>query len=701
MSSRFGKILHKERLPKRLSIKREKLLLIFAIATIFILSVGTRLLSGKYGFYINEFDPYFQYQSTDYIVKSFDQKGFSGLLDYFNWVDKMAWYPEGRDVASTSFSGLHYIGALSYLTIRNVFSLNLSLYDYLVLLPVVLGGFISIAIFYLGKEIGGEAVGVFAGIISAISPPLISRDSFGWWDTEPIAYLFGIITLLLFISLIGEDRVKLSSIAKSSLAGILLGLSMTIWGGAMYFVGIVGIILFVALFFAKSYKTLFQNSVVLLVFNLLTSMMFKKPGYIVFINPSNLIIYAGILSCLILILKQRSSYSITNKDRIYSILLSLLLGLTFVGFGAVGGLSKRYLTVIFPFERTVEPIVESVAEHASSTAVEYFAFFSITLFFAGFSIYYIIKKTEFKKVAAIMFAAAAIYFAASFGRLMIYMTFSLAILSGIGALVVIRSLFAEPTQLAAKRRGEKGFSNTNLKVVFIVFLIIMMFYSSTIWIGYADQPVSLATGSVSTRSTSSDWIDTLTYIRENTPQDSVIISWWDYGYWIRVIGNRTTLIDNATLNTTKVGLVGKMFMSNEEDAVNVIKDLTLNKKDIYIVVYTVTYQQLQQGLYLIGGGGEESKYPWMVRIAGLDEKIYYDNKTNQPTTYFWENTLLGKMLPFIPTQVQYGDQVITAYYYSQKIGGQNDQYFDLVYSSSFNSYGQVLVYKVKSLDVSA
>jgi dolichyl-diphosphooligosaccharide--protein glycosyltransferase len=698
MSPKLGEILPKERLPKRLAIRREKLLLIYAVAAIFILSVGTRLLAGRYGFYMNEFDPYFQYYSTDYIVKSFDQKGFGGLFDYFNWVDKMAWYPEGRDVAASSFSGLHYIGALSYLTLRNIFGLTVSLYDYLVLLPVVLGGFISIAIFYLGKQIDGEAVGVFAGLISAISPPLVSRDSFGWWDTEPIAYLFGILTLLLFISLVGEERMRLPNIVKASLAGILLGLSMTIWGGAMYFVGTVGIVFFIALFFIKSYKTLFESTTILLAWNLLISMMFKKPGYTAFVNPSNMIIYVGLLSCLILILKQRTSYSITNKDRIYSILFSLLVGLALIGFGTVGGLSMRYLTVLFPFERTEEPIVESVAEHASSTAVEYFAFFSIALFFVGFSIHYILKKTEFKKIAAVVFAATALYFAASFGRLMIYMTFSLAVLSGIGVLVIIRSLLAEPTQYASRTRAGRGFSNTNLKMIFVAFIIIMMFFSSTIWIRYADQPVSLATGSIATKTTIPDWIDTLAYIRENTPEDAVIVSWWDYGYWIRVIGNRTTLVDNATLNTTKIALVGKMFMSSEEDAIKIIKDLAPNRRNIYVVVYTVAYQQLQQGLYLIGGGGEESKFEWMAKIARLNDSLYFDSQTNHPTTYFWENTLLGKMLPFIPTQIQYGQQVITAYYYNQKIG-KSDQYFELVYSSPFNSYAQVLVYKVKALDV--
>ncbi|MGD0330278.1 MAG: STT3 domain-containing protein [Nitrososphaeria archaeon] len=686
----------KRDLTKRLTIKREKMLIIYSIAAIFTLSVGTRLLSAQYGYYLNEFDTYWHYLQTLNIVQSIDQKGFSGLFNYFHLTDTMSWYPEGRNVAATSFGGLYYIGALSYITLRNIFGMNISLYDYLVLLPVVVGGFISIAVYLLGRKIDGEAVGIFAGIITAISPPLISRDSFGWWKTEPFAYLFGVLALLLFISLAEEDRVNLKSIASSSIAGILLGLGTTIWGGTDYFIGTVGLAIFVALFFIKSYKALFENVTVLVVWSLVISMMFQKPGFTVLISPANFVIYGGLLSCLILIVRQKFTPLVTIRDKIYSILLSALFGVALAALGAVGGLSQRYLTVIFPTLTTstssVGELVSSVAEQTSSTVVEYFAYFSIILFISGFSVYYILKKGEFKKIAALMFAATAIYFAASFGRLEIYMSFAFPILGGIGILAILRALLVQPTQLSTKKRASKGPSNTSLEIVFVIFIITVLLWSGIIWVSYANQPVSIATGSVATTTTSSSWLNTLTYIRENTPQDAVIISWWDYGYWIRVVGNRTTLIDNATLNATKIALVGQMYMSNETEAIKLIKELVPNRTSIYVVVYAVTYQELEQGLYLIGGGGDESKYVWMAKIALLNSSLYLDPTTGDPTNYFWANTTLGYLYPFTPEQVQYGTQVITAFAYGQKVN--KDPYFTLVYNSTFTSYDQVLLYKV-------
>src|SRR3712207_8646541 len=49
---------------------------------------------------LNEFDPFFDYRATQYIVDN-------GIEAYFKWHDNMSWYPDGRDIPSTSQSGLH------------------------------------------------------------------------------------------------------------------------------------------------------------------------------------------------------------------------------------------------------------------------------------------------------------------------------------------------------------------------------------------------------------------------------------------------------------------------------------------------------------------------------------------------------------------------------------------------------------------
>ena len=36
-----------------------------------------------------------------------------------------------------------------------------------------------------------------------------------------------------------------------------------------------------------------------------------------------------------------------------------------------------------------------------------------------------------------------------------------------------------------------------------------------------------------------DYLDTYNWVKENTPQDARVLAWWDYGYQINGIANRT------------------------------------------------------------------------------------------------------------------------------------------------------------------
>lgn len=41
---------------------------------------------------------------------------------------------------------------------------------------------------------------------------------------------------------------------------------------------------------------------------------------------------------------------------------------------------------------------------------------------------------------------------------------------------------------------------------------------------------------------SADWYDALSWIKENTSPDEVVVSWWDYGYWVEYIAEREAYI---------------------------------------------------------------------------------------------------------------------------------------------------------------
>ena len=47
--------------------------------------------------------------------------------------------------------------------------------------------------------------------------------------------------------------------------------------------------------------------------------------------------------------------------------------------------------------------------------------------------------------------------------------------------------------------------------------------------------------------------------------DSKILSWWDYGYQMSAMANRTVLVDNNTWNNTHIATVGKSLIGTLDD----------------------------------------------------------------------------------------------------------------------------------------
>ena len=60
-----------------------------------------------------------------------------------------------------------------------------------------------------------------------------------------------------------------------------------------------------------------------------------------------------------------------------------------------------------------------------------------------------------------------------------------------------------------------------------------------------------------------DFREAYWWLRNNTPEDSRVMAWWDYGYQINGVANRTTIADGNTWNHEYIALLGKCLTSNE------------------------------------------------------------------------------------------------------------------------------------------
>jgi len=454
-------------------------------------------------------------------------------------------------------------------------------------------------------------------------------------------------------------------IPKAIFGGILIGLAVTSWGGAQYFVIPIGIFIIVLGFVSKDLK---NNLIVAVLFTasvILVAGAFPRPGMSFVLGlPGLLLITSSLFLLVTTVVRLKSSERRATLKTAIILGIFVIIGMSIVVGGFYKVPSFRYLNAINPFLSSENKLVESVAEHFTPTIVDYFRQFSILIIFAGLGIWLSFKnKNNTNMIFALIIGLTGIYISATFARLLVFASISIIILSSIGIYQSIRAITsirteAEQTLTTSNKSGAKAQKNMKLKkqflpyagfaAILIVMLSIPMVYdSNTNWITSADVPTSIANGGTNYRLTTDDWIETLDWMSKNTPVDSVVTAWWDYGYWITTLGNRTSIADNATINQTRIETIAKMFISPEEEGWKIANDL----KSDYILIYVVG-QKLPSldpanpsPLYVLGSGGDESKKHWFIRIGGFNESEYVESNGDTPKQKYWDS-LLGKMMPF-------------------------------------------------------
>ena len=673
------------------------------LVSVFVIALFMRVFPAKYGFYLNEFDPYYDFKAANYIVTSFDQSwnaglgGFPGLLKYFTWTDYTTWFPEGRVVAPTSQDGLQFAGALSFIFLRDVFGLNFcgvagpcststSLYNFLVLFPVFIGSLTAIVFYFLVKRVAGEAGGLFAALMIAVSPPLIERGNLGWFKSEPLGILLFGIASYLFLTILDSEMSSRQRAFRGIVAGFLLGYANTAWGGADYFTAIFGLFFLVLPFMDVDLSKLSITALLFTVGDIFGSAIFPRPGISVVTSAEGLAIIGGTLFIIVANWLKGSVRPDDFKKSLVKVLFGAgLAGGVLITFGSVSSLSTRYLSVIFPWVRSASPLVQSVAEQALPTGSDYFSSYLLLLLLGIFGAIIAFRRRNPTTAFALVVGITLLYASDAFSRLLVYSSIAFVLLGGIGFAELAFSLMKPNVSSLVKRKPSYAAGSEMRAVYSVAFIALLAFPASIYWIpnsvpcttsgvilcdqSPADYGTSISNGgTIFAHSELTDWTQALTWISQNTPKNAVIIAWWDYGYWINVMGNRTSVADNATLNDTRIAQIGQMFMSNVSEAAVLAKNMG-EGRPVYILSFVtgslISFSSTQQfytlqipaGNGFAAGGGDESKKQWFIAISGANESTFVQCPKAGSlgctgvdgfnlTPYALQNTLFGQMLPF-------------------------------------------------------
>jgi dolichyl-diphosphooligosaccharide--protein glycosyltransferase len=638
-------------LIRRPTIKASKMAAFLAMALIFAIALMYRLEPAKFGYTLDEFDSYFHYYATNIVVHDIGSKGVAGLFDFFKVVDTHFWYPAGYNMATSTFAGFYYTTAFLYLFLTKVLGVGISLFDYTVIQPAFFGALIIVPVFLLGRKIRGTGTGIAAALFTILTPGFLLRSSIGWYKHEPISLFLGVMTLYVAL-----EAYEASSSRKmwmySVIAGLLLGYSNVTWGGGEYFTGLLGVMfLAVPLLTAVDYRKSWAGFIILL-FNIIVGSAFPNPGIDYFRTAANLVLGLGVVGGLFITFVGKR---MPDKNKVlgkWGALVAMGVAAVAIIIALPPSISERYLAVINPFYRSVganSAIVQSVAEQQSTSGIDLLHSYSILLILGLLGGYVLLKKRTPGALLTVLAFLSSLYVASSFARLQVY----LSIMAALAAAVVFSELSSRYIGMKSDPKRRQADSTINArKAIFAVLMIFLLLYPAV----YVWQPLTNRAMQISSSATIlsgedvPDWQQALTWINTNTPPDAKIISWWDYGYWITVMGNRTTFSDNGTMNTTRIAQVGDMFMSNTTKAYQIAKDLGGD----YVVVFA-TARNLNNNYYVLGRvyslGGDDGKFDQMARIANqsfgdVNLTALLDPYTQMPSYTFWNSTLMGEMLPF-------------------------------------------------------
>ena len=629
----------------------QHLLIIGVLAIAFSIAVMIRSQAADYGFELNEFDPFFNYRATKFLIEN-------GLEEYYNWHDDMSWYPNGRDISSTSQVMLHITAA----TLYPIFGSGSSVYDFTIIFPVVIGSLTTIVVFALVRVIGGTTAGLFSALFYSISVPIIVRGTIGWFKSEPMGLFYGLLGLYLFLSGIKSENRKIA-IAKIIGGGVFIGFGLSAWGGIQFFLIPLGLFFLALPFFRKDHNFLLVAIPIFSATILLTSLLFDRPttGFVTGLGGFALIGPSAFLAVCIFIQKLSK-----EEKRIRNSLLLLsgtvLGGIAILASNSIGGSSFRYLNALNPFLTTQNALVDSVAEHSTTTTAQSFYFLSIFMIFAGIGIWLLFRnqnnthdKPSFRisndMIAfSLIIGFVGVYVSSAFIRLELFASISVILLSSLGLAIITHEFFKKQS-FDKKKFSSSQKSITKIvyvAIIVILFIVPLSLPNSASWVLGVKGPPTILNGGTNYNIATSDWPDALAWLKNNTPEDSVVAAWWDYGYWITTLGERTSLADNATMDPFQIEKIAKMFLSTPDDAWRQLNEFGADYILVYVAATRITGEGQDPTLYLLQGGADESKKQWFMRIAGEPVSKYVHPDGTSGTNFFWDNTVLGKLFPYTP-----------------------------------------------------
>jgi len=458
--------------------------------------------------------------------------------------DKFMLAPLGREMHWTQF--LFYLSGYIY-KLFSVF-VKVPLFRFLFYLPVFFSMiFVTILFFFTfrrGRYIGAITACLFVGL----SPMLLQRSCAGWFDMDVLSVIFPLVIVWTYLgSSVGRSEKSRSFWA--ALAAFWTGLFCFTWPPwwfifvivVMYELCVLGYLLVTKLLFKKDHNEAARRHIrALVIFTLVTALW--------------TVIFCGLAPLETLYNMMARSIALT-KPLMASIWPNV--------FYTVGELRR--------------PSLLDVAKSIGGVWVFSLSVVSLSVLLLR-SIFTSIYS-GFKRAAIVMMA---LWFAFMIFATLNGVRFLMFLLMPLG---VCLGWALDDLYLFMKAKHIR----TGVAAVLITFMIVC--------------GVSINNGYRAAKTLfplmDDGWYKMLNLMKDKTPTDAIVNSWWDFGDWFKVVSDRRVIFDGQSQDTPQAYWMAKALLSNnEEEAVAILRMLNNGGNRAFEIINQYVTDQLKAVLLL-------------------------------------------------------------------------------------------------------
>ncbi|CAN6463413.1 unnamed protein product [Victoria cruziana] len=609
----------------KLKTKQQELLTRFAILLfVYVLAFVVRLFSVlRYESMIHEFDPYFNYRTTVYLTEN-------GFYDFWNWFDYESWYPLGRIIGGTLYPGLMVTAASIYRLLRFL-SFAVHIREVCVLTAPFFASNTTLVAYLFGKELWDSGAGLVAAALIAICPGYISRSVAGSYDNEGVAIFALLLTFFLFVK-----AVNTGSLTWSLASAFAYFYMVSAWGGYVFIINLIPLYVLVLLVTGRYSMRLYIAYNCMYILGMLLAMQIRFVGFQHVQSGEHMAAMGVFFLMQVFYFLDWVKY-LLNDTKLFQAFLritvtcAVAVGGLALGVGMASGYispwTGRFYSLLDPtYAKDHIPIIASVSEHQPTAWSSFMFDYHILLILFPAGLYYCFKRLSDATIFIVLYGLTSLYFAGVMVRLILVATPAVCLISAIAVSASLKNLTtlvrakAKPLHSGSSKTSQKasakGLLDSSLPfqrdgaiaLLMAAFFLLSRFVIHCTWVtseAYSSPSIVLAArGAHGGRVIFDDYREAYFWLRENTPPDAKVMSWWDYGYQITAMGNRTVIVDNNTWNNTHIATVGRAMSSYEHEAYEIMQSLDV---DYVLVVF---------GGVTGYSSDDINKFLWMVRIGG-------------------------------------------------------------------------------------